>query len=63
MLFRNVDVIYVRERQILAMLPFSKSTLWRKVKEGSFPKPVKLSERVTAWRVDEINDWMVAQNG
>lgn len=63
MLFRNVDAMFVRERQILLMLPFSKSTLWRKVKEGSFPKPIKLSERVTAWRIEEINDWMVSQNG
>jgi prophage regulatory protein len=62
MLFRNVEAVFIRERQILTMLPFSKSTLWRKVNDGTFPKPVKLSERVTAWRVDEIHEWMVSQN-
>lgn len=62
MLFRNVDAVFIRERQILTMLPFSKSTLWRKVKDGSFPKPIKLSERVTAWKVEEIHEWMVGQD-
>ncbi|MEI8169834.1 MAG: AlpA family phage regulatory protein [Rhodoferax sp.] len=41
-----------------APLPFSAATLWRKVKDGSFPKPVKLSERVTAWRVGDVREWM-----
>lgn len=62
MLFRNVDAVFIRERQILTMLPFSKSTLWRKVKDGSFPRPIKLSERVTAWKVEEVHEWMVSQD-
>ncbi len=33
-----------------APLPFSAPTLWRKVKAGTFPKPIKLSDRVTAWK-------------
>jgi prophage regulatory protein len=34
---------------------------WRKVKNGSFVKPYKLSERVTAWKVGEVRAWMAAQ--
>lgn len=37
-----------------AIIPVSKSTWWQGVKEGRFPKPVKLGPRVTAWRVEEI---------
>jgi prophage regulatory protein len=44
-----------------APLPFSAPTLWRKVKAGTFPKPIKLSERVTAWKVGEVRAWMAAQ--
>jgi len=44
-----------------APLPFSAPTLWRKVKAGTFPKPVKLSERVTAWNVGLVRAWMTAQ--
>ena len=27
----------------------------------TFPKPIKLSERVTAWKVGEVRAWMAAQ--
>ena len=64
------DGAYIREAQLVqsskrpnvcAPLPFSAPTLWRKVKSGSFPAPCKLSERVTAWRVGDIREWMSAQ--
>lgn len=45
---------YVRLPQILAVIPVSRSTWLRGVDDGRFPKPVKLSSRVSAWRVEEI---------
>lgn len=42
----------------LAPLPFSAPTLWRKVKDGTFPAPVKLSARVTAWQVGAVRGWL-----
>jgi prophage regulatory protein len=46
---------YVRQSQLIpAIFPFSSATLWRKVKAGTFPKPVKLGPRITAWRVEDI---------
>ena len=35
-------------------IPVSKSTWWAGVKDGRFPKPVKLGPRITAWRVEDI---------
>ena len=64
------DSAYIRESQLVqspsrpdhpAPLPFSAPTLWRKVKAGTFPKPIKLSERVTCWKVSEVRAWMTAQ--
>jgi predicted DNA-binding transcriptional regulator AlpA len=53
---------YVRQSQLIpAPVPFSSATLWRRVKAGTFPKPVKLSERVTAWRVEDVRQWLDAQ--
>lgn len=46
---------------VTPLLPFSAPTLWRKVKDGTFPKPVKLSSRVTAWTVGDIRGWIAAQ--
>lgn len=39
---------------IPAIIPISKSTWWSGVKNGRFPKAVKLGPRITAWRVEEI---------
>ena len=52
---------FVRQPAVLACVPFSGTTLWRRVKAGSFPSPVKLSERVTAWRAEDIRQWLAAQ--
>lgn len=35
-------------------IPVSKSTWWAGVKSGRYPRPVKISTRVTAWRVEDI---------
>lgn len=65
------DNAWLRESQLvrspkspesaIAPLPFSAPTLWRMVKMGKFPKPTKLSPRVTAWQAGEIRAWMAAQ--
>ncbi len=49
---------YARQPAVLRVVPFSRSTLWAKVKNGEFPAPVKLSARVTAWRVSDVRRWM-----
>lgn len=52
---------FIRQRQILGLVCFSAPTLWRKVKAGTFPKPVKLARNITAWRISEVLAWMEAQ--
>lgn len=45
---------FVRLPTILKVFPVSRSTWWAGVKDGRFPKGVKLSEKITAWRVEDI---------
>jgi predicted DNA-binding transcriptional regulator AlpA len=52
---------FVREAKLLAFIPFSHSTLWRRVAAQTFPAPIKLSERVTVWRVQDVRDWIDRQ--
>lgn len=53
---------FVRQSELIPhIVPFASTTLWRKVKSGEFPAPVKLSERVTAWRVEDVRGWMSAR--
>jgi predicted DNA-binding transcriptional regulator AlpA len=48
---------YTRQRQLLERIPISPATLWRKVKSGEFPRPVKLSAGCTAWKNSEVLAW------
>lgn len=52
---------FVRDKVLLQFIPFGRSTLWQKAKEGSFPAPQKLSDGVTAWRCEDIWRWMESQ--
>jgi predicted DNA-binding transcriptional regulator AlpA len=45
---------FLRLRQVLEIFPISKSAWWAGVKDGRYPAPVKLSARVSAWRVSDI---------
>lgn len=50
---------YLRQSQLIpGIIPFSSATLWRMVKAGTFPAPVKLSAGVTAWRCEDVIIWM-----
>jgi prophage regulatory protein len=37
-----------------ALIPIARSSFLNGVKTGKYPKPVKLGERTTAWRVEDI---------
>lgn len=37
------------------------STIWKYVKLGEFPKPHKLSMRVTVWNEADIDAWIESQ--
>lgn len=39
---------------IPALIPVSRSTWWRGVKDGRYPKPQKLGPKLTCWRASEI---------
>ena len=42
------------EPPIQAILPISKSSWWKGVKSGRFPKAIKIGANTTVWREDEI---------
>jgi predicted DNA-binding transcriptional regulator AlpA len=57
---------FVRLKQILGPLgpiPISKSTWWAGVAAGRFPKPVKISRNISAWRVEDIRALLRAFRG
>ena len=47
---------FMRLKQVLTVIPLGKTCWLEGVRSGRFPKPVKLSERCTAWRVEDIRE-------
>jgi len=48
-------VKYIRAKQIAEDKNISVSTVWRWVKQGVLPKPLKLTRRTTVWRADDVD--------
>lgn len=53
-----VNSQFMKVKQVLQVVPFSASTLWRKSKTGEFPAPIKISANITAWRTEDVNNWI-----
>lgn len=43
------------------LLPFSKSSLERRVRAEKFPQPTRLGPRCTCWRLGDIREWLTKQ--
>jgi len=56
------QIVGDKKAGITPIFPVSKSTWWAGVKSGRYPQPVKLSERCTAWRVEDIRA-LIEQGG
>jgi predicted DNA-binding transcriptional regulator AlpA len=50
---------FLRLPQVLDLFPVSASTLWKLVKTGDFPAPVKLAPNVTGWDAAAVNAHLV----
>lgn len=45
---------------IPALIPVGKSSWWLGVRNGKYPKPVKLGPRTTAWLVEDIRAYLLS---
>jgi prophage regulatory protein len=48
----------LRMRTVLGRTGLSRSTLYRKMRDGTFPKQVRISEHCCGWRESAINRWI-----
>jgi prophage regulatory protein len=44
-------------RQVLAIVPFSKETLYRRIERRRFPKARRISPSKVGWFEDEVREW------
>ena len=48
----------IRLKTVLARTGLSRSTIYRKIVEGTFPAQLKISASGTGWHESEINRWI-----
>ena len=48
----------IRLREVMTKTGLSRSYVYALAQKGQFPKPVKLSERSSAWIESEVQSWI-----
>ncbi|MGS0755687.1 helix-turn-helix transcriptional regulator [Roseateles sp. GG27B] len=56
-----VEDHFLRLPQVLARSGMSKTSIYKLIRDGSFPAQVKLGPRTSAWRASEIAKWIARQ--
>ena len=49
----------IRLKEVQHRVGLGRSTIYRWMAEGKFPKPVQLGGYAVAWAEDEIEDWIL----
>lgn len=52
------DERMLRLHSVERMTGLSKSTLYRLIKQGSFPAPLRMTRKAVRWRREEVNEWL-----
>ena len=53
----------VRLKTVLARTGMSRSTIYRKIKEGTFPPQIRISANGAGWKESDINRWVANPAG
>ena len=57
--FKNyIQDTLLRRQKVQDLTGLSRSGLYAAIKNGTFPKPVKIGLRAVAWRSDDISNWI-----
>ena len=49
----------LRRKKVEKRVGLSRSTIYQKMQEGSFPKPINLGPRAVGWIENEIENWLM----
>lgn len=53
----------LRLPEVLALTAMSRSEVYRRIAAKSFPTPIKLGPRLSAWSEEAVHAWIAAQLG
>ena len=54
----KTDVKILRLPDVLEMIQLSRTTIYRLIQKGDFPKPGKLGKRANRWKNTDIEEWI-----
>ncbi|MHB8388779.1 MAG: helix-turn-helix transcriptional regulator [Acidobacteriaceae bacterium] len=52
---------FLRIQEVQKRVPFSRSSIYSKIRLGVFPKPINLGARAVAWLESDIDGWIEAR--
>ena len=50
---------YYLRQDLESLFQISRATIYRWVKEGSFPQPIHLGANMVRWKVSDIEAWVI----
>lgn len=51
----------LRRKQVEARTGLKRSTIYERIREGTFPRPISLGAKAVGWVSTEIDEWLVEQ--
>jgi prophage regulatory protein len=51
----------LRRKQVEARIGLSRSTIYERIKAGTFPAPISLGAKSVGWIESEVDDWLSSQ--
>ena len=51
----------LRRKKVEARVGLSRSTIYERIKAGTFPRPVSIGAKAVGWIESEIDEWLIAQ--
>jgi prophage regulatory protein len=48
----------LRLPQVIEITGLGRDTIYRYIRDGRFPRQRRISERASAWREDEVREWI-----
>lgn len=48
----------LKRAEVIEITGLSHTTIFQKMKEGTFPKSVAITANRTGWRLSDVNKWM-----
>ena len=51
----------IRLKEVIGSTGLARSTIYKYIAEGTFPKPVSLGDRCVGWVDSEVHEWILAR--